>query len=281
MKAKRILIDLLCCVSGSAIFSVALNMFAVPNSIVLGGLTGLGTIVNHFFPSVPIGAFIFVLNVPLFISAKLFLKKGALSRTVVATVIFSSLIDIGARFIPHYTGDIMLSCIFCGILSGLGLALVFLTGATTGGTDIIAMLIKSRKPNFSMGKTMLVLDGLIVLLSGVSYGEVEAIMYALIVIFLTSKVIDYVLYGAEHSKMLMIVSDKSREIADVIMADFMRGVTVLQGKGGFSDKPKEVLWCTVRASQVRNINRTVRKIDPKAFTVICDAGEVIGEGFTD
>lgn len=281
MKAKRMIIDLLCCVSGSAIFSVALNMFAVPNSIVLGGLTGLGTIVNHFFSSVPIGSFIFLLNVPLFISAKLFLKKGALSRTVVATVIFSSLIDIGASFIPPYTGDIMLTCIFCGILSGLGLALVFLTGATTGGTDIIAMLIKSRKPNFSMGKTMLVLDGLIVLLSGVAYGEIEAIMYALIVIFLTSKVIDYVLYGAEHSKMLMIVSDKSREIADVIMADFMRGVTLLQGRGGFSGKQKEVLWCTVRASQVRNINRTVRMIDPGAFTVICDAGEVIGEGFSD
>ena len=222
-----------------------------------------------------------MLNVPLFISAKLFLKKGALSRTVIATVIFSSLIDIGASFIPAYRGNIMLTCIFCGILSGLGLALVFLTGATTGGTDIIAMLIKSRKPNFSMGKTMLVLDGLIVLLSGVAYGEIEAIMYALIVIFLTSKVIDYVLYGAEHSKMLMIVSDKSREIADVIMADFMRGVTLLQGRGGFSDKPKEVLWCTVRAAQVRNINRTVKAIDPKAFTVICDAGEVIGEGFTD
>ncbi len=281
MNFRRTVIDLLCCVAGSAVFSVALNMFAVPNNIVLGGLTGLGTIVNHFFPSIPIGTFIFLMNIPLFISAKLFLKKGALTRTVVATVIFSSFIDIGAAFIPAYKGDIMLTCIFCGILSGLGLALVFLTGATTGGTDIIAMLIKSRKPNFSMGKTMLVLDGLIVLLSGVTYGEIEAIMYALIVIFLTSRVIDYVLYGAEHSKMLMIVSDKNREIADVIMSDFMRGVTFLEGRGGFSDKKKTVLWCTVRASQVRNINRIIKETDPGAFTVICDAGEVIGEGFTN
>lgn len=281
MKAKRSLIDLLCCIAGSAIFSVALNMFAVPNNIVLGGLTGLGTVINHFLPFVPIGTAIFVMNVPLFVSAKIFLRKGALSKTIIATLIFSSFIDIGARFIPAYRGDIMLTCIFCGILSGLGLALVFLTGATTGGTDIIAMLIKSRKPTFSMGRIMLVLDGLIVLLSGVAYGEIEIIMYALIVIFLTSKVIDYVLYGAEHSKMLMIVSEKNNEIADMLMSDFMRGVTFLEGRGGFSKKPKTVLWCTVRASQVRNINRTVKGIDPKAFTVICDAGEVIGEGFSN
>ncbi len=281
MKFRRTVIDLLYCVAGSAIFSVALNMFAVPNDIVLGGLTGLGTIVNHFFPFVPIGTFIFALNVPLFVSAKLFLKKGALTRTVAATVIFSFFIDLGAAFIPPYRGDIMLTCIFCGILSGLGLALVFLTGATTGGTDIIAMLIKSRRPDFSMGKTMLVLDGLIVLLSGVAYGEIEAIMYALIVIFLTSRVIDFVLYGAEHSKMLMVVSEKNREIAAVIMSDFMRGVTFLEGRGGFSDKKKTVLWCAVRASQVRNINRVIKETDPHAFTVICDAGDVIGEGFTD
>ncbi len=281
MKTKSLFIDLICCVSGSAIFSVALNMFAVPNNIVLGGLTGLGTIVNHFLPAVPIGSFIFAMNVPLFIAAKIFLKKGALYRTVVATVIFSVFIDIGAAFIPAYKGDIMLTCIFCGILSGLGLALVFLTGATTGGTDIIAMLIKSRKPNFSMGKTMLVLDGVIVLMSGFTYGEVEAIMYALIVIFFTSRVIDYVLYGSEHSKMMMIVSEKHREIADVIMSEIMRGVTFLEGRGGFSDKKRTVIWCTVRASQVRNINRIVKETDPCAFTVICDAGEVIGEGFTN
>lgn len=281
MKFRRILWDLFLCICGCAVFSVALNMFAVPNSIVLGGLTGLGTIVNHFLPSVPIGSFIFALNVPLFISAKLFLKKGALSRTVAATVLFSLFIDIGAAFIPPYKGDTMLCCIFCGILSGLGLALVFLTGATTGGTDIIAMLIKSKKPNFSMGKTMLVLDGLIVLLSGIAYGEIEAVMYALIVIFLTSRVIDFVMYGSEHSKMLIIVSEKYKEISDVIMNELMRGVTLLYGKGGYSKEERTLVWCTVRASQVHILQRTVREIDPRAFTVVCDAGEVIGTGFTE
>ncbi len=281
MKIRRILWDLLLCICGSAVFSVALNMFAVPNGIVLGGLTGLGTIVNHFFPSVPIGSFIFVLNVPLFISAKLFLKKGALSRTVTVTVIFTSFIDIGAAVIPPYRGDTMLSCIFCGILSGLGLALVFLTGATTGGTDIIAMLIKSKKPAFSMGKIILLLDGMIVLLSGIAYGEIEAVMYALIVIFLTSRVIDFVMYGSEHSKMLIIVSEKYEEISDIIMKELMRGVTLLYGKGGYSKEERTLIWCTVRASQVRILQRAVKEIDPKAFIVVSDAGEVIGSGFTE
>lgn len=281
MKIKRTVTDLLYCILGSAIFSVSINMFAVPNDIVLGGLTGLGTIINHFFPTFPIGTAIFVMNVPLFIGAKLLLPKGAVTKTFVATLIFSSFIDIGASFIPAYQGDKMLTCIFCGILAGVGLALVFLTGATTGGTDIVAMLIKSRKPTLSMGRLMLFLDGIIVLLSFVTYGEIEAIMYALIVIFLTSKVIDFVLYGSEHSKMLMIVSDKSQEIADVIMSDFARGVTFIEGKGGYSKKQKTIIWCAVRASQVRNINRIIKNIDPKAFAVVCDAGEVIGQGFTE
>lgn len=281
MKIRRILWDLLLCICGSAAFSTALNMFAVPNNIVLGGLTGLGTIVNHFFPAVPIGGFILVVNVPLFISAKLFLKKGALSRTVTVTVIFTSLIDIGAVLIPPYKGDTILACIFCGILSGLGLALVFLTGATTGGTDIIAMLIKTKKPVISMGKIILLLDGVIVLLSGIAYGEIEAVMYALIVIFLTSRVIDFVLYGSEHSKMLIIVSEKHKEISHIIMSELMRGVTLIEGKGGYSNEERTLIWCTVRASQVRILQRTIREIDPKAFTVVSDAGEVIGSGFTE
>lgn len=281
MRVKHIFFDLLCIFFGSAIFSVALNMFAVPNEIVLGGLTGLGTIINHFFPSFPIGTFVFAINVPLFISAKIFLQKGAVTKTVAATLIYSLFIDIGAAFIPHYRGDKLLACVFCGVLSGLGLALVFLTGATTGGTDIIAMLIKRKKPSFSIGRTMLFLDGIIVILSGIAYGHIEAVMYALVVIFLVSKVIDFVLYGTERSKMLMIVSEKSDEITAVLMNNFMRGVTLLDGHGGFSGSEKRVIWCTVRASQLRSISRFLREIDPKAFTVICDAVEVIGEGFSD
>lgn len=281
MKIKRNAIDLLYCIVGSAVFSVSINMFAVPNDIVLGGLTGLATVINHFLPDFPIGTAIFLMNVPLFVAAKIFLKKGALTKTFVATLIFSSFIDIGASFIPSYRGDKMLTCIFCGILAGVGLALVFLTGATTGGTDIVAMLIKSRKPTLSMGRLMLLLDGIIVLLSFVAYGEIEAIMYALIVIFLTSRVIDFVLYGSEHSKMLMIVSDNSQKIADIIMSDLARGVTFIEGKGGYSQQNKTIIWCAVRASQVRNINRIIKTVDPKAFAVICDAGEVIGQGFTE
>ncbi len=281
MKLKRIVCDLFLCICGSAVFSIALNMFAVPNNIVLGGLTGLGTIVNRFFPSVPIGSFIFVLNIPLFISAKLFLKKGSLSRTVTATVIFASFIDIGAVLIPPYKGDTMLACIFCGILSGLGLALVFITGATTGGTDIIAMLIKRKKPAFSMGRIILAIDGVIVVLSGIAYGEIEAVMYALIVIFLTSRVIDFVMQGSEHSKMLIIVSEKHKEISHIIMSELLRGVTLIEGKGGYSNEERTLIWCTVRASQVHILQRTVKEIDPSAFTVVSDVGEVIGSGFME
>lgn len=281
MKIKRALTDFLLCLSGLTFFSISVNMFSVPNGILQGGFTGLGIVLNRFFPEAPIGALIFALNIPLFIMAKLFLKKGFLPRTVILTLALSVFIDAGAYFIPVYTGDKLLCCIFSGIFSGLGLALIFYTGATTGGSDIVAMLIKKIKPSLSIGRIMLVLDGIIIGLSFVAYGEIESVMYALITVFLTSKVIDFVLYGSEHGKIIIIVSDKATEMADVIMSEFSRGVTLMKGQGAYTKKEKCILWCAVRASQVRNISLSVKKIDPGAFTVICDAGQIIGEGFRD
>lgn len=254
-------------------------MFAIPNDIVQGGFTGISTMANHIFPDLPVGRFIFLLNIPLFILAKLYLEKGFLTKTLILTAGLSVFIDAGALFLPAYTGDRMLCSIFCGIFSGLGLALVFYTGATTGGTDIVARLIKKKKPNVSMGTGMLILDGIVISLSAVVYGEIEAVMYSLISVFLTAKVIDFILYGSEHGKLLIIVSDKSGELADIIMKEYSRGVTLIKATGGYTKKEKNILWCAVLSSQVRNINRSVRDTDPDAFTVICDAGQIIGEGF--
>ena len=279
MKIRRALWDTAICITGLCFFSVSINCFAVPNDIVQGGFTGISTMLNHLFPGLPVGRIIFLLNIPLFILARLFLEKGFLTRTLLLTAGLSVFIDAGFLFLPVYSGDRMLCSIFCGIFSGLGLALVFYTGATTGGTDIVARLIKKKKPTVSMGTGMLVLDGIVISLSAVVYGEIEAVMYSLISVFLTAKVIDFILYGSEHGKVLIIVSDKARALADIIMKEYSRGVTMISATGGYTQKEKNILWCAVRASQVRNINRSVRDADPSAFTVICDAGQIIGEGF--
>lgn len=278
MKIKTMLWDLLLVVSGSSMFSISVNMFSAPNNIVQGGLTGIGTVANYLF-DLPIGTVILVLNIPLFALALRYLRLKFVIRTVMSTFIFTLLIDLGAYLIPPYKGDMLLGCIFCGMLSGAGLALVFLTGATTGGTDIIAMLIRRRKSDFSMGTIMLIFDLVVIALSYVVYGEVESIMYAVIVIFISAKAIDFLLYGREHTKLILIITSNKDAILTDILLEIGRGASVLPVVGGYTGKDKNLILCAAKKTQIREILRLTSHKDPQAFTIICDAGQVIGQGF--
>ena len=278
MKIKSILRDILLVVSGSAIFSLSVNMFSAPNNIVQGGLTGIGTIANYLF-SLPIGTVMLILNIPLFALAIRYLRMKFVIKTVISTVIFTLLIDLGAYVIKPYEGDMLLGCIFCGVLSGVGLALVFLTGATTGGTDIIAMLIRKRKSSISMGNIMLLADLAVILLSYVVYGEIESIMYAVIVIFISAKAIDFVLYGREHTKLLFIITSQKEAVLSAILLEIGRGASVLPVTGGYTGKDKHLILCAAKKMQIREILHLTATKDPEAFTVICDAGQVVGKGF--
>ncbi len=278
MRIKNVLRDFLLIASGSAIFSVSVNMFSAPNNIVQGGLTGVGTVANYLF-SLPIGTVMLVLNIPLFALALRHLRLKFVIKTVISTLIFTSLIDIGAYVIPPYKGDMLLGCIFCGVLSGTGLALVFLTGATTGGTDIVAMLVRKKYPNISMGNIMLLADLAVILLSFAVYGEIESIMYAVIVIFISAKAIDFVLYGREHTKLIFIITTKKDAVLSAILLEIGRGASVLPVTGGYTGDEKSLILCAAKKIQIREILRLAKAKDPQAFTVVCDAGQVIGEGF--
>ncbi len=278
MKIKAVLWDLLLVVSGSAIFSVSVNMFSAPNNIVQGGLTGIGTVANYLF-SLPIGAVMLVLNIPLFALALRYLRIKFVIKTMVSTVIFTTLIDLGAYIIPPYKGDMLLSCIFCGVLSGTGLAIVFLTGATTGGTDIVAMLIRKRRPDISVGNIMLLADLAVIGLSFAVYGKIESIMYAVIVIFISAKAIDFVLYGREHTKLIFIITTKKDLLLSAILLEIGRGASVIPVRGGYTGQDKNLILCAVKKIQIREILRLTSDKDPEAFTVICDAGQVVGKGF--
>ena len=278
MKIKSMLWDLFLVVSGSALFSLSVNMFSSPNNIVQGGLTGIGTIANYLF-SLPIGTVVFVLNIPLFALALRSLRLKFVIKTVIATAVFSTFIDIGAYFIPPYKGDMLLSCIFCGVLAGAGLALVFLTGATTGGTDIIAMLIRKRRPDISVGNIMLIGDLGVIALSFVVYGKIESIMYAVIIIFISAKVIDFVLYGREHTKLVFIITNRKEVLLPAILLEIGRGASVLPVRGGYTGDDKSLILCAVKKIQIREILRLTASKDPDAFTIVCDAGQVVGRGF--
>lgn len=271
--------DLIFYIIGSVIYSVSVSVFTAPNKIAPGGVTGIATILHYAF-GLPIGIMFFVLNIPLFILSMRFIGGRFIIRTVICTTLISVFVDL-FQLLPQYEyhGDLLLASLYGGILSGAGLGLVFLRGATTGGTDIASKLLRIKYPHVPMGRMMMFIDFLIVMAAAIYFRSLNDALYALITIFVCSKVIDGILYGSDNGRMVMIVSDKEREIADAISDEINRGVTLLKGKGYYSGADRDVLMCAVRRPETARLRAIVRKADPAAFIIMCEAGEVIGEGF--
>lgn len=279
-KVMELLVDGLFYIVGSVIFALSVNMFTAPNNIAPGGMTGIATMLNYLVGA-PIGIAIIVLNLPLFIWG--FVEAGwkFLGKTLAGTIISSLVIDLTAPITPAYQGDMLLTTVFGGVLSGLGLALIFVRGATTGGTDLAATLIKRRFRHISLGKLLLAIDLIVVVLSAVVYKNLESPLYAIIVIFITTKVVDAILYGTDRGtgKMMFIISPKNPEIAQRVLDEMDRGVTYLKSKGGYSGRDGEVLLCAVRRQEVHKTFDIVHQEDPDAFIIVGEAGDITGEGF--
>jgi uncharacterized membrane-anchored protein YitT (DUF2179 family) len=281
-KIKRAGIDFLLFLVGSLLFAVSVNVFTAPNDIAPGGLTGAATLLNHLW-GIPIGAGILVMNIPIFIWGIVEVGYRFILKTAAATVISSLAIDISAPFLQAYRGDMMLASLFGGLLAGLGLGLIFMRGGTTGGTDLIANLIGRHLRHISFGKLILAVDLVIVVIAAFVYQNIESPLYAIIVIFITSKVVDAVLYGTDsgNGKMMFIISSKNHEIAQEILTQLDRGVTALKSRGGYSGIEGEVLLCAVRRQEVYKTHDIVYSIDPNAFIIAGDAGDITGEGFRE
>lgn len=281
-KAGNLSLDGVCFIIGSLIYAVAVNAFTAPNNIAPGGLSGAATLLNYLF-GLPIGSTMLVLNLPLFIWGFISAGWRFLAKTAVATVLLSVAIDATAPFIPAYQGDMLLTVVFGGLASGFGLALIFMRGGTTGGTDLIASLIRRKLRHISLGRVLLFIDMIIVAISALVYRSFESPMYAILVIFITSKVMDTVLYGTDRGsgKMMFIVSPRNKDIAKGIQLQLDRGVTFLKSRGGYSGKEGEVLLCAVRRPEMHRTLDIVRSTDPDAFIIVGDAGDITGEGFRE
>ncbi len=279
LKKKQIVFDSLAVIFGAAAYSAAVNVFAVPNGIVQGGFTGLATMLNHLVPAMPVGFSIFLFNIPLFILSRFKLGKRFVLKTLCVTAFFTFAIDAVAPFSPGYEGDTLLAALFCGVLSGAGLGLVLLSGATTGGTELVATLVRLKRPFASIGSVMLVFDLIVVALSWAVFGKLESVMYAAVTLFISSRAVDFVLYGFGHNKLIFIITSKEKEITATILSSVKRGVTAIDVTGGFSNEKKALLLCAARANEAARINRIIKETDPKAFTIISEAGDVFGEGF--
>ena len=263
---------------GSILYALAYNIFYAPNLVAMGGLTGLGQVLNALIPVLPVGTTVFVMNVPLFFLGWKFIGGHLLVSSLYAMTFSSFAIDVMDMIYQFPPMDTMLAAIFGGALLGAGIGLVFSKGATTGGTDLIARLLKLKFAWLPMGTLVLIPDFIVIVLAAIAFGKVESALYGLVSLFITSKVMDMVLYGMDSSKVAYIISDACKEITDAVMA-MDRGATILHGEGAYSGDEKKVLMVAFKQKEIVPLKEKVNEIDPHAFLIVCDAHDVLGEGF--
>ena len=265
---------------GAVIYALAFDWFVAPNQIAMGGVTGLAQIVNALVPVLPVGVLSILVNVPLFLAGWRLLGGRLLVSSLYAMAVSSLAIDVIAWMHTFPPMDPILATLYGGAGMGVGLGLVFSQGATTGGTDIIGKLLKLKFPWLPIGKLVMIPDMVVVILAAVVFGTVNAALYGLIQMYLLSKVMDMILYGWDTSRVAYIITDRSEETVRGLL-DMNRGVTLLQGKGAYTGAEKQVLLVAFRQREIVPIKRMLREIDPKAFFIVCDAHEILGEGFGD
>ena len=266
--------------AGAMIFAVSVSCFTAPNHIAPGGLTGLATALN-FLLNIPIGTTVLVLNIPLLIWGIYKLGWRFTARTIIATVIASTAIDVFKIILPTYTENPLLAALFGGVLSGIALALVVNNGATTGGSDLAAKIISKRLRHLSVGRLLFVLDVAIVFVATLIFKNAESGMYALLTIFTSSKVLDQMLYGLTNGngKMVFIITQKDARIATRIMEELGRGVTKLHSSGAYSKQDNVTLLCAMRNNELYKIRMIVNEEDKNAFLIVGTAEQIVGESF--
>ena len=265
----------------SAIYAVGFNWFYVPNDIAFGGITGVGQIINAILPWAPIGTVVIILNIPLFILGWRLLGGHLLLSSLYAMAVSSVFIDLINSLVSFEPMDHLLACVFGGVLMGASLGLVFQQGATTGGTDLIARLLKLKISWLPMGRLLMATDLVVIVATAIAFGSIYSALYGLVALYIASIVMDRMLYGLDSAKVAYIISDHFKEIADALVNDLDRGVTILQGQGAYSRAEKKVLMCAFKQRQIVSIKRMVKQLDPSAFIIVCDAYEVLGDGFRE
>ena len=265
-------------IAGCILYAIGVNFFSVPNNIAQSGVTGVAVIFNYLF-DVPVGTVNFALNIPLLILMMIFLGKQLVARTLWVTIILSTAIDVVGIFDFEYTGDKILAALFCGLFQGAGLGLIMITGATSGGTDIVARLAHKRWPHITVGSVVLFADAIVVIAGMIVFQSLESGLYAIILIFVSTKVIDSMIYGVGNGKMLMIVTEKAEEVSQAIVHSSPRGVSIVPAVGAYTGRDKNILICVARKQEISGIIKTVKSVDSKTFIIISEANEILGKGF--
>lgn len=273
-------------VRSAALLTLAALIYALayiccfdPNGIAFGGITGVAQIINRVFPAIPVGVTVIVLNIPLFLLGWRFIGGKLLVSSLYTMFISSVFIDVLTPIYDWQPMDPLLACIFGGLLLGGSLGVVFQQGATTGGTDLAARLLKLKLAWLPMGKLLMIIDLSVIVITALFFRNLNTALYGLIALYISTLAMDGILYGLDTAKVAYIISDHNEAICSAIVNDLDRGVTILHGQGAYTGNEKKVLMCAFKQREIASIKAAVKEIDPDAFLIVCNAHEVLGDGF--
>jgi len=266
---------------GILIYDIGTHAFVEPAQVAPGGAIGVALLVNHL-TNLPIGMMTMATNIPLLILAWFYLSRRFAVTTAVTTALSSLVLDVlVAPLCPVYTGDRFLCSLYGGVVIGVGMALIFLAGTTTGGSDILGYLLQKKRPQMSIGRALLLVDGIVLVVSIFVFGNIDAALFGLVTLFAQTKVIDGIIYGGEVSTMATVVTKNPEAIAERVIVDLDRSATLLKAQGAYSKEDTTLLLCTVRKSQFPRLKRIIYEVDPDAFMMATETSEVLGFGFKE
>lgn len=277
-RGAAILWDLFWITLGSAVFALGFDLFLQPHQIGAGGVSGLGLVVNHFFPAVSVGLFSVLVNIPLFALGYRFVGREFFWGSLAGMLISSVLLDL-LQTIPAIETEPLMGAIFGGLLVGAGCGIVFMRGASTGGVDIAGRLLKYKLPELPIGKLVLLVDMCIAIITGAAFRDLGKVLYCIVALFVSSEALDAVVYRFDYSYVAVIITDRETAIRDAIDLRLERGCTYLRGAGAYTGAEKNVIYCAIHRRQVAELKALVMEADPGAFLVLQEAHQVLGEGF--
>lgn len=278
---RRYLLRALLIILGAAIYAFGVEMFYAPAKLTTGGLTGIALILNQL-ADLPVGIMTFVMNIPLFLLGYKSIGRYFFILSVIGVLSASVWIDLFSMTLPvvaDFESDRMLCCVLGGACTGLGMGVVMSAGGSTGGTDILGVLLSRKHEELSLGRVILIGDVLVVIANTVIFQDIAAAGYTAVAMYLASVVIDAVMYGANIASVSFIITKHADEISEVLIHSLQRGVTILNGTGAYTQTPQSMLVCAVSRRQLSHMKQLIRMHDPDAFIIVTEAREVLGRGF--
>jgi len=273
----NLLKDLLYSVIGSALVGISLSVFAIPNDIAPGGVSGLATALAHISP-IRVSLWNIILNVPLLLFAWRLLGARTIIFTIISTALMSLFIEVG-MLIPPYSGDSLLAALCAGVVCGVGIGLLMLRGISTGGTDLLALILRKPFPNIANGNLLMIIDASVVLFAVCVFRDMDVALYSFVTIFSCSKLIDALAQGVDYAKVIYTITDNGKRVSDMVAAQTDRGTTIVPATGGYTGQGKDIVIIVTRRNMLSQTLRAIKAADPKAFTFVTDSTEVHGEGF--